>query len=110
MGTVIVIGATNRPDALDSALRRAGRFDKEITLGVPDLAARARVPSLSSLSLFLALPVGRSSDDCPGALWLFSHFLLSLCLAQPPLSILALLSLIVPADIESAVKKNEIGW
>jgi ATPase family associated with various cellular activities (AAA) len=43
MGTVIIIGATNRPDALDSALRRAGRFDKEITLGVPDSAARARV-------------------------------------------------------------------
>ena len=40
---VIVIGATNRPDALDPALRRAGRFDREIGLGVPDAAARARI-------------------------------------------------------------------
>ena len=40
---VIVIGATNRPDAIDSALRRAGRFDREIALGIPDDDARARI-------------------------------------------------------------------
>ena len=40
---VIVLGATNRPDALDSALRRAGRFDKEILLGVPDEEARENI-------------------------------------------------------------------
>jgi ribosome biogenesis ATPase len=39
---VIIIGATNRPDSLDAALRRAGRFDREISLGVPDETARAR--------------------------------------------------------------------
>lgn len=39
---VIVIGATNRPDSLDSALRRAGRFDREISMGVPDDEARAQ--------------------------------------------------------------------
>ena len=36
----MVIGATNRPDSLDPALRRAGRFDHEITLGVPDEEGR----------------------------------------------------------------------
>jgi ribosome biogenesis ATPase len=40
---VMVIGATNRPDSLDSALRRAGRFDREICMGVPDERARCRI-------------------------------------------------------------------
>jgi ribosome biogenesis ATPase len=40
---VIVIGATNRPDALDAALRRAGRFDHEISMGVPDEEARNKI-------------------------------------------------------------------
>ncbi|KAI5119451.1 hypothetical protein M0805_008388 [Coniferiporia weirii] len=40
---VIVIGATNRPDSLDAALRRAGRFDHEISMGVPDEDARAQI-------------------------------------------------------------------
>ncbi|XP_066280846.1 nuclear valosin-containing protein-like [Branchiostoma lanceolatum] len=37
---VLVIGATNRPDFLDPALRRAGRFDREICMGIPDERAR----------------------------------------------------------------------
>ncbi|KAI0261172.1 P-loop containing nucleoside triphosphate hydrolase protein [Gloeopeniophorella convolvens] len=40
---VIVIGATNRPDSLDPALRRAGRFDHEIGMNVPDEEARAQI-------------------------------------------------------------------
>ena len=41
--TVVVLAATNRPDSLDSALRRAGRFDREILLGVPDEEAREKI-------------------------------------------------------------------
>ena len=39
---VLVIGATNRPDSIDPALRRAGRFDREISLGIPDENSRMR--------------------------------------------------------------------
>ncbi|EPQ28224.1 uncharacterized protein PFL1_04051 [Pseudozyma flocculosa PF-1] len=40
---VMIIGATNRPDSLDPALRRAGRFDHEIALGVPDEDGREQI-------------------------------------------------------------------
>lgn len=40
---VIIIGATNRPDSIDPALRRAGRFDREISIGVPDEKSRLRI-------------------------------------------------------------------
>lgn len=40
---VLVIGATNRVDALDPGLRRSGRFDKEISLGIPDENARKQI-------------------------------------------------------------------
>ena len=42
-GEVIVIGATNRVDALDPALRRGGRFDREIEVGVPDKGGRMEI-------------------------------------------------------------------
>ncbi len=42
-GQVIVIGATNREDAIDPALRRPGRFDREIEIGVPDREGRKEV-------------------------------------------------------------------
>ncbi|XP_027468997.1 nuclear valosin-containing protein-like isoform X3 [Zalophus californianus] len=54
MARVLVIGATNRPDALDPALRRAGRFDREICLGIPDEASRERI--LRTLCRKLRLP------------------------------------------------------
>lgn len=44
---VVVIGATNRPDSLDAALRRAGRFDHEISIGVPDEEARAQYVNIA---------------------------------------------------------------
>jgi SpoVK/Ycf46/Vps4 family AAA+-type ATPase len=42
-GQVIVIGATNRPDAVDPALRRPGRFDREFYFPLPDLKAREEI-------------------------------------------------------------------
>jgi transitional endoplasmic reticulum ATPase len=42
-GQVVVIGATNRVDAIDPALRRGGRFDREIEIGVPDKEGRQEI-------------------------------------------------------------------
>ncbi|KAK2580628.1 hypothetical protein KPH14_007738 [Odynerus spinipes] len=51
---VLVIGATNRPDALDPALRRAGRFDREVCLGIPDKEARAKILAVHTEKVALA--------------------------------------------------------
>ena len=51
---VIIIAATNRPDSIDPALRRAGRFNKEINLGVPNELAREKI--LRALTQKLDLP------------------------------------------------------
>jgi len=42
-GDVVVIGATNREDAIDPALRRPGRFDREIEIGVPNMSGRKSI-------------------------------------------------------------------
>jgi transitional endoplasmic reticulum ATPase len=53
-GNVIVIGATNRPSALDPALRRPGRFDREIEIGVPDKQARHEILQIHTRGMPLA--------------------------------------------------------
>jgi transitional endoplasmic reticulum ATPase len=53
-GNVIVIGATNRPSALDPALRRPGRFDREIEIGVPDKQGRYEVLQIHTRGMPLA--------------------------------------------------------
>ncbi|OFV68577.1 MAG: ATPase, AAA-type, CDC48 [Candidatus Syntrophoarchaeum caldarius] len=42
-GEVVVVAATNRPDALDAAIRRGGRFDREIEIGIPDQLGRLQI-------------------------------------------------------------------
>ena len=53
-GQVVVIGATNRPDSLDPALRRPGRFDREIEIGVPDTEERKEVLEIHTRNMPLA--------------------------------------------------------
>ena len=53
-GNVIVIGATNRPGALDPALRRPGRFDREIEIGVPDKQGRYEIIQIHTRGMPLA--------------------------------------------------------
>ncbi|MGC8586206.1 MAG: CDC48 family AAA ATPase [Candidatus Micrarchaeia archaeon] len=56
-GQVIVIGATNRPNAIDPALRRPGRFDREIEIGVPDRNARKEILQIHTKNMPLAKDV-----------------------------------------------------
>ncbi|KAJ3156028.1 hypothetical protein HDU89_005592 [Geranomyces variabilis] len=65
---VIVIGATNRPDALDVGLRRPGRFDREISIGVPDEKARTKILEklCSKLKMSGDLDVAQLAKWTPG--------------------------------------------
>jgi transitional endoplasmic reticulum ATPase len=56
-GQVIVVGATNRPEALDPALRRPGRFDREVHLHAPDAQGRAEILRIHSRDMPLAADV-----------------------------------------------------
>jgi transitional endoplasmic reticulum ATPase len=53
-GHVIVIGATNIPEVLDPALRRPGRFDREIEIGVPNTQARLQILRIHTRAMPLA--------------------------------------------------------
>ena len=53
-GQVIVIGATNIPEVLDPALRRPGRFDREIEIGVPNTQARLQILKIHTRAMPLA--------------------------------------------------------
>ncbi|KFB50548.1 hypothetical protein ZHAS_00018704 [Anopheles sinensis] len=65
---VIVIGATNRADSLDPALRRVGRFDQEISLGIPDRAARLQILKIICRKLKIAdsIDYGELAKLTPG--------------------------------------------
>jgi transitional endoplasmic reticulum ATPase len=53
-GQIIVIGATNLPNALDPALRRPGRFDREIEIGIPDAISRREILEIHTRGMPLA--------------------------------------------------------
>jgi transitional endoplasmic reticulum ATPase len=56
-GNVIVMGATNRPDSIDPALRRPGRFDREIEVAVPNSEARQEIIQIHTRGMPLAADV-----------------------------------------------------
>ena len=53
-GKVVVIGATNRPNSIDEALRRPGRFDREIEIGIPDRDGRHEILMIHTRGMPLA--------------------------------------------------------
>jgi transitional endoplasmic reticulum ATPase len=54
-GKVIVIAATNLPDSIDPALRRGGRFDREIEIGIPDVKGRLKIFQIHARNVPLEL-------------------------------------------------------
>ncbi len=56
-GEIVIIGATNMPELIDPALRRPGRFDREITIGVPNRADRLQILKIHSRKMPLAKDV-----------------------------------------------------
>ncbi len=65
---VVVIGATNRPNALDPALRRFGRFDREISIGIPDEGGRHEILKIHTKKMRLAPEVDlqKIASQCHG--------------------------------------------
>lgn len=51
---VIVMAATNRPNSIDGALRRFGRFDREIDIGIPDATGRLEILRIHTKNMKLA--------------------------------------------------------
>jgi transitional endoplasmic reticulum ATPase len=67
-GEVVVIAATNRVDAIDPALRRGGRFDREIEIGVPDRDGRLEILQVHTRGMPLAdgVDIERYADNTHG--------------------------------------------
>jgi transitional endoplasmic reticulum ATPase len=65
---VVVIGATNRPNALDPALRRFGRFDREINIGIPDEEGRLEILKIHTKKMRLAndIDLKKIAGQCHG--------------------------------------------
>ncbi len=65
---IVFIGATNRPDAIDPAIRRPGRFDREIEIGVPDKKARLEILKIHTRGMPLAEDVNLDiiAEKTPG--------------------------------------------
>ena len=65
---VIIMAATNRPEVLDPALLRAGRFDRQVVLGNPDLAGRLQILKIHSRKIALApdFDIERAARVTPG--------------------------------------------
>lgn len=67
-GKVVIIGATNRPNSLDPALRRPGRFDRELEIGVPDRNGRLEILKIHTrnMPLFKEVDLEKISDITHG--------------------------------------------
>lgn len=71
---IVVIAATNRPDVLDPALQRSGRFDRKITVNLPDVKGRREILEVHARNKSLAPDVtlenlAKRTPDSPARIW-----------------------------------------
>ena len=92
-GQVVVIGATNRPDAIDPALRRPGRFDRELVFPLPSARARAAILDIHTGTLYIS----RIHSTSPV---LTSRFHLIIASWKPP----------VQADVKDWIVSSTVGF
>lgn len=94
---VIVIGATNRPNSIDPALRRFGRFDREIDIGVPDEVGRLEILRIHTKNMKLA-------DDVSLLFCVIALFCCSIGFTTMMLSNLLPLSFLLQVDLERVAR------
>ena len=65
---VIIMAATNRPNSIDPALRRFGRFDREVDIGIPDAVGRLEILRIHTKNMKLAedLDLEQVAAECHG--------------------------------------------
>jgi transitional endoplasmic reticulum ATPase len=106
-GNVVVIGATNLPSALDPALRRPGRFDREVSLDVPDRNGRAQILEIHTRGMPLDddIEIEKLADLTHGFV---GADIENLCREAAMKSLRKSLSEIEEADDELLLQKGEI--
>ena len=105
---IIVLAATNRPDVLDPALLRPGRFDRQVTMGLPDRRGRKEILRLHTRHLPLANKV--DLDVLAGSTPGFSGAdLANLCNEAALAAAHHAHSEVMPADFEMALDKVVLG-
>jgi transitional endoplasmic reticulum ATPase len=103
-GDVIVIGATNRPDSIDQALRRPGRFDREIEIGVPDKLGRKEILSIHTR----VMPLDKNVDLNEAAAVTHGYTGADLSLLTKEAAIKALRRILPLINIEEETLSSEV--
>ena len=101
---VVVMAATNRPNSIDPALRRFGRFDREVDIGIPDPTGRLEILRIHTKNMKLA-------DDVDLEQVKFERFYENLCVIRLHPRPMGLLVLIWPHyALKLPCSKSEKRW
>src|SRR3546814_17552795 len=100
---LVVIAATNRPEAIDEALRRPGRFDREIIVGVPDDRGRREILCIHTRGM----PLGGQVDLAELARTTFGFVGAALAALSPEAAIETMRHIMPPLNFDEATIPTE---